>query len=352
MVESNQGMENNMNSDGSANKKPRVMMNESLFELIKRLVGQNVPATEIMQMTGQSKSTVYKAVSKIRENPDSSYSENYGKSGRPTTQHPDLVNKVKNIINEDQSLTQKGIQTKFEEKFGFTLNQTSVCRLLKEAGLTRKRLKRKAAVVNTNNHREKMREYARAFVGYRNREVLFLDETGFNLHTSKNYGYSQIGVSPVTYVPPSKGQNLSACCIISQFSLSYYKLIDGSFNGERFLEFLVGAVNEGVLRRNVVLVMDNAPIHKTIVVKEFLESHQIEVVYLPPYSPDLNPIENFFSMVKSRYSAIRPRAVTREVLKINVGNVLENLNGEDVQFFENLIRKMWDLIYQVITGVE
>lgn len=98
--------------------------------------------------------------------------------------------------------------------------------------------------------------------------------------------------------------------------------------------------------------MDNAPIHKTIVVKEFLESHQIEVVYLPPYSPDLNPIENFFSMVKSRYSAIRPRAVTREELKINVGNVLENLNGEDVQFFENLIRKMWDLIYQVITGVE
>lgn len=165
MVESNQGMENNMNSDGSANKKPRVMMNESLFELIKRLVGQNVPATEIMQMTGQSKSTVYKAVSKIRENPDSSYSENYGKSGRPTTQHPDLVNKVKNIINEDQSLTQKGIQTKFEEKFGFTPNQTSVCRLLKEAGLTRKRLKRKAAVVNTNNHREKNERIRQGFCG-------------------------------------------------------------------------------------------------------------------------------------------------------------------------------------------
>ncbi len=197
-----------------------------------------------------------------------------------------------------------------------------------------------------------MKTYARAFVKLRNREIVFLDETGFNLHTSVNYGYSELGLSPVSYVPPSKGQNLSACCIILQFKLCYYQLIDGSFNGDRFLEFLVGAVNEGVLRRNVVLVMDNAPIHKTAAVKEFLELHHIELVFLPPYSPDLNPIENFFSMVKSRYSTIRPKASTREELKTSVNNVLEAHYEENIQTFENLVRRMWDLFYQLLTDVE
>ncbi len=190
MAESNQGTENNLNSGASTPKKPRVMMNESLFELVKRLVQQNVSANEIMQITGLSKSAVYKTIGKVREDPNSTYSDNYGSSGRPKKQHPDLVNKVKNIVNEDQSLTQRGIQTKFEENFGFTPNQTSICRLLKEGGVTRKRLKKKAAVIDTVEHREKMKDYARTFVEYRTREILFLDETGFNLHTSVNYVFT------------------------------------------------------------------------------------------------------------------------------------------------------------------
>ncbi len=340
-------------NQGNISRKPKVMMTEPLFNQIKRLISQSVPVAEIVNITGLGKSAVYNALQKINENPSFSFSELYSKAGRKNLNYDEILGKLKSVVNEDQSLTQHGISTKIEETHGSMLKQPQVCKLLKKAGLTRKRLKKKAAVVNTESHAIKVREYARGFLAFRSREILFLDETGFNLHTSINYGYSEVGISPVTYVPPSKGQNLSACCIISQSGLIHYKLIDGGFNGTTFMDYLVELSNNRILKSGVVLVLDNAPIHKTIVVREFLERIGVIVSFLPPYSPDFNPIENFFSSVKSRLHAIRPRAETRDRLKENVINVLEGFkNANEVNIFINLVGRMWELIYSVLSSNE
>ena len=60
-----------------------------------------------------------------------------------------------------------------------------------------------------------------------------------------------------------------------------------------------------VLKRNVVLIMDNAPIHIT---KRFKKDIDVIAVYLPSYSPDINPFKNFFSAFKTRVNQKRPRA--------------------------------------------
>ncbi len=215
-----QNIEEKQNSSVNLPRKVRVMMNQSLFDLTKRLKHQNVKASRIVEITGLSKSAVHKALAKIDENPDSSFSMLYGQSGRPKKQNPVTVRNIKEILANDQSLTQEGVQTKMLETHNEILSSSAIFRLLKEGGLKRKRLKKKASVIATELHQERLRLYAMDFVRYRTRDIVFLDETGFNLHSSINYGYAEAGISSVAHVPATKGQNMSACCIISRFGLT------------------------------------------------------------------------------------------------------------------------------------
>ena len=72
-------------------------------------------------------------------------------------------------------------------------------------------------------------------LGKLSKRILFLDESGFNLHTSNDYGYSPVAENAVLYQPASGGRNVSMCCIISNSGVKHYKLIDGGYNCEIFI---------------------------------------------------------------------------------------------------------------------
>ena len=60
-----------------------------------------------------------------------------------------------------------------------------------------------------------------------------------------------------------------------------------------------------VLKKGQVVIMDNCSIHKSLKVKELIESVGCRLIYLPPYSPDLNPIENYWAVMKNNIKKIR-----------------------------------------------
>jgi len=85
-------------------------------------------------------------------------------------------------------------------------------------------------------------------------------------------------------------------------------VVDGAINGELFLAYveqeLVPTLQEGD-----IVVMDNLSSHKVAGVKKAIESVGAEVLYLPPYSPDLNPIENVFSKLKTMLRKLKLRSM-------------------------------------------
>ncbi|KAF7675932.1 hypothetical protein CDIK_4517, partial [Cucumispora dikerogammari] len=190
-----------------------------------------------------------------------------------------------------------------------------ISRLVRGCFLTRKRLKKRCSVVNTEDHFERLREYTSAFSRLGGRNILFLNESGFNLHTSINYGYYPIGISPIKHQPASKRHNLFFCAIISRTGIISTKIIDGGYNSEKFGDFLDISANVGAFSNSPILIMDNASIHKTQFILNKLEDYDVEVKILPPYSSDLNPIENCFSIINSRLDRIRPRAIYKRTIK-------------------------------------
>jgi transposase len=154
------------------------------------------------------------------------------------------------------------------------------------------------------------------------RNCVFLDEAGFNLHITRNRGWSVKGTSAKIEVPTARGTSITILGAISSqgiidVSLRKPTTVSGSkkrradgkviettarvgTRTEHFLFYLNNLMD--VLDRNnlrgLYIVMDNAPIHKPNKVRECIEKRGYKCVYLPPYSPFLNPIEEFWSKVK------------------------------------------------------
>ena len=110
-------------------------------------------------------------------------------------------------------------------------------------------------------------------------------------------------------------------------------VVEGGADGAVFepylREALLPALNEGD-----VLVMDNLRVHKTERVRELIERAGVEVLYLPPYSPEFNPIEEAFSKIKNLIGKAGARL--REALIEAIGEALSEVSEEDaVAFFEH-----------------
>jgi len=108
------------------------------------------------------------------------------------------------------------------------------------------------------------------------------------------------------------GRNISLCCMISSGAVEKFELTEGSYNRELFMVFLVSCSNIGLFQNNAVLIMNNVRFHHCKEIKDYLQLEDVTVMYLPPYSPDLNPIENVFSCIISRLNSIRPRSGNQE----------------------------------------
>ena len=91
--------------------------------------------------------------------------------------------------------------------------------------------------------------------------------------------------------------------------------------------------------------MDNVRFHHSNDVKLWCKRKNIIIKYIPPYSPDLNPIENVFSTFKSRYSAIRPFASTNTMVKEYIGQVITNMNEDPTIIHERYFERMTEYIY-------
>ncbi|KAF0987065.1 hypothetical protein HZS_3118 [Henneguya salminicola] len=125
----------------------------------------------------------------------------YNKLGRKLTDNKGLINTIKDVITIDNSYTQVGIKTQLEN-INFSVSRSKICKVRKQADIIRKSLKKES--INCSFSRSR---YASLFLSKRYRTFLLIDESGFNLHTSINYGYSDKNVDAVSFVPPNGGRN-------------------------------------------------------------------------------------------------------------------------------------------------
>lgn len=128
-------------------------------------------------------------------------------------------------------------------------------------------------------------------------KLIYLDEAGFNLAKTRRRGRSFIGQRATIQVPGPRGANITMCAAISEDGVVGRRPHIGPYNAALLVTSLEELDQvcraEGV---TYVTVWDNVRFHRAHVVQAWFQAHaQFTTLYLPPYSPFLNPIEEFFS---------------------------------------------------------
>ena len=144
-------------------------------------------------------------------------------------------------------------------------------------------------------------------------QLVFVDESGANTQMTRRYGRSPVGQRLTCPVPHGHYQTTTLIAAVRLQGPQAPWLFGGAMDGELFLAW----VKEGLvpcLQPKDVVIMDNLATHKVVGVREAIEAAGARLEYLPPYSPDLNPIENLWSKVKQGMKSREPRS-PRQLLK-------------------------------------
>ena len=165
------------------------------------------------------------------------------------------------------------------------------------------------------------------------KRLVFVDEMGSNTSLSPIYAYSAKGQRAYGTVPRNRGPNTTLLSSMSIEGMGPSVAVEGATTAAVF-ETYIAQVLGPTLCSGQLVVMDNLRAHKGERVKELIESRGCEILYLPSYSPDLNPIEEAFSKIKGILRKIGARS--REALVEAPGVALNAATDQDaLGFFEH-----------------
>lgn len=135
----------------------------------------------------------------------------------------------------------------------------------------------------------------------------FLDETGLRLDYARTHGRALGGQRVGGAVPLQRGPARTLIGTLSVHGLGAVQLLDGALTQRSFAFYVVHCLAP-TLRRGDVLVLDNLPVHKIGGLRQWLAERGVEVVFLPPYSPDFSPIEQAWSKLKTKLRTCAARS--------------------------------------------
>lgn len=156
--------------------------------------------------------------------------------------------------------------------------------------------------------------------GFESRRLVFIDETWAKTNMTRTRGRAPCGDRLVAKVPHGHWKTTTFIAALRHDGLTAPLVVDGAIDGRTFLAHVQQTLVPTLASGDVV-VMDNLAAHKVAGVREAIEEVGATVVYLPPYSPDFNPIELAFAKLKSLLRSAAKR--TMEALWDFLGAVLE-----------------------------
>jgi transposase len=159
-----------------------------------------------------------------------------------------------------------------------------------------------------------------------------VDESGVNLAMTRPFGRAPRGERVTDAAPQNYGENVTLLGALSLSGVEALMTVNGATDSDIFLAF-VREVLAPTLRAGDVVIWDNLGAHRSQVVREAVEARGATVTFLPPYSPDFNPIERCWSKIKTYLRAAKAR--TREALEAAIKRALSTVTESDARAWFN-----------------
>lgn len=160
------------------------------------------------------------------------------------------------------------------------------------------------------------------------KRLKFLDESGAHLGLTRLCGRAAPGQRVVDATPGYSGPHYTLVATLAWKEVTAPWIFEGSINSVAFETYIRSQLLP-TLRRGDILVMDNLSAHTGETIRQLIEAKGVRLEFLPPYSPDLNPIELCWSKVKTALRAAQAR--TLDALLETVAQALRSISFTDIQ---------------------
>lgn len=168
-------------------------------------------------------------------------------------------------------------------------------------------------------------------IGLEADRLVFIDETWAKTNMTRTRGRSRRGTRLIAKVPYGHWKTTTFVAALRCDGLTAPTVVDGAMNGVTFLAYVRQQLVP-TLRAGDLVIMDNLSAHKVAGVREAIEAVGAKVVYLPPYSPDFNPIENAFAKLKAHVRKAAAR--TFDALETAAAKALAQFKADEcLNFF-------------------
>ena len=161
---------------------------------------------------------------------------------------------------------------------------------------------------------------------YAPEQLVFVDESSTHTSLTRLYGWAPHNQRATGHVPRNHGKNLTFIAALTAHGILAPWTVEGAMDTTAF-EVYVTQVLIPTLHAGQVVVLDNLSVHKAAHIHEALTACGCTLLFLPPYSPDCNPIEQAFSKIKSVLRTLGSR--TRDALLDALAHALETITAHD-----------------------
>lgn len=215
------------------------------------------------------------------------------------------------IVEATPDATLDEIQEQLADEHNIEASTSSISRALAALGLTRKKKTVRAKQRDRDDVVERRSEFMALMPSLDSQRLVFIDEAGINLLMRRTYARSQVNTRAECKEDVGYAKNITMIGALTLDGLEALFTIEGACDGQVFMVYIEKVLSE-ILRDGDIVVMDNVKFHLSERVASLIESLGASVLYLPPYSPELNPIEECWSKVKTHLRKVAAR--TEEAL--------------------------------------
>lgn len=268
------------------------------WRVVWQKIGMELQYRDIARNLNLSVGTVYNHFKRFRETGDVSAAVPISSGIKVLNDYQELL--LIGLLLDNQALYLSELCQKIEQIMSIHVSPSTVCRIIHRHGMTHKKIRQVALQRSVDQRGKFMSEVMFFDVN----QFVWVDETGSDRRDHiRKFGYGLKGETPVSKRLLCHGERISAIGAISTEGLLAYKFMKGTVNGDKFLDYLLGTLIPEMLpfdgqNPHSIMVLDNCSIHHVQPVRDTMRQMGILTLFLPPYSPDMNPIEELFSYIK------------------------------------------------------